>query len=66
METLIRVVAFVGAIVVGTAAVVALKNDWATPGIENHVTKLLLALMAIGCVFAILGAAKLLPVGGGT
>lgn len=43
-------IALVGAIVVGVTALVQLKNDWAARGIDAAVTKILLGLMALGCV----------------
>jgi hypothetical protein len=46
--------ALIGAIVVGTTTTIQLRNDWSTPGLDNHVTKLLLGLMAFGCVLVIL------------
>ena len=49
-----RAIAVVGAIVVGIAAVYAVKQDWKTPGLDLMVSKLLLALMAAGCIIVIL------------
>ena len=46
--------ALVGALVVGITTTVQLKNDWTSTGWDNQVTKLLLALMALGCVFVLL------------
>ena len=46
--------ALIGALVVGITTTVQLKNDWKSVGMDNQVTKLLLALMAIGCVFVLL------------
>lgn len=53
-----RVIAFVLSIIVGVSATIALRNDWKATGLDNNVTKLLLGLMAFGCVivfFATLG-----------
>jgi hypothetical protein len=55
-----RGLAFVAAIVVGCTAFVQLKNDWAAHGLDAAVTKVLLGLMALGCVFALLAAAHIL------
>lgn len=58
MEMAERGIALVGAIVVGIFALIALKDDWKTTGLDNNTTKLLLGLMAFGCVlvfFAALG-----------
>jgi hypothetical protein len=57
-----RGVAFAGAILVGVTAIVQLKNDWAARGLDADVTKLLLGLMAFGCVLALLAALKILGV----
>ncbi|MDQ6826596.1 MAG: hypothetical protein M3Z14_05270 [Candidatus Eremiobacteraeota bacterium] len=55
-----RIIAILGALVVGGSATVALKNDWRTPGIENQVFKLMLGLLALGCVLALLAAVGIL------
>ena len=57
-----RGVAFFGAILVGVTAIVQLKNDWAARGLDADVTKLLLGLMAFGCVLALLAAVNVLGV----
>ena len=49
-----------GALVVGITAVIQLKNDWAARGIDASVTKILLGLMALGCVLALLAAVNVL------
>jgi hypothetical protein len=55
-----RGAAFLGAIAVGVSAIVQLKNDWKARGLDADVTKLLLGLMAFGCVLALLAAANVL------
>jgi len=45
-----RGVALIGAIVVGVFALIALKDDWHAKGLDNNTTKLLLGLMAFGCI----------------
>jgi hypothetical protein len=57
-----RGIALVGAILVGVTAIVQLKNDWAAHGLDASVTKLLLGLMAFGCVLALLAAVNVLGV----
>lgn len=52
MESLERIIAIVGGIVVCVVALYALKIDWKTPGLENQVFKLMLALLALGAVIA--------------
>jgi len=51
-----KVVAVIGAILVGSTASVALRNDWRTPGLENQVFKLMLGLLALGAVLAFFAA----------
>ena len=51
-----RGIALVGAIVVGVFALIALKEDWKTTGLDNNTTKLLLGLMAFGCVLVFFAA----------
>jgi hypothetical protein len=56
-------IAFVLAIVVGGTTSFQLYKDWGTRGLDNNVTKLLLGLMAFGCVLVILACFGVL--GGG-
>jgi hypothetical protein len=51
-----RSVALIGAIVVGAFALLALKDDWKATGLDNNTTKLLLGLMAFGCVMVFFAA----------
>jgi hypothetical protein len=51
-----RGIALVGAIVVGAFALIALKDDWKATGLDNNTTKLLLGLMAFGCVLVFFAA----------
>ena len=55
-----RTVAAVGSVIVFVVAAIALKNDWKTPGIENHVFKIMLALLAIGGIVAFLAGIDVL------
>ena len=57
-------VALVAAIVVAVTTSVQLRNDWRSRGLDNEVTKLLLGLMAFGCVLVILAAVGILGGGG--
>ena len=57
METVAIVeksIAFVFAFVVGGTTTLQLRNDWHSKGLDNLVTKILLGLMAFGCVLVIL------------
>jgi hypothetical protein len=49
-------IALIGSIVVGVFALLALKADWKTTGLDNSVTKILLGLMAFGCVLVFFAA----------
>lgn len=49
-----HVLAVIGGIVVFLVASNALRNDWKTPGMDNHVFKLMLGLLAVGGVLAAL------------
>jgi ammonia channel protein AmtB len=51
-----RSVALIGAIVVGVFASIALKEDWKAKGLDNNTTKLLLGLMAFGCIMVFFAA----------
>ncbi len=52
----LRLIALIGAIVVGGIAAFALYQDRKAPGLDNNVTKLLLGLMVFGCVLVVLAA----------
>jgi len=58
-----RGLALIGAIVVGVTTTIQVKNDWKNNFLDDRVTKLLLGLMAFGCllvllaVFGVLGPA---------
>ena len=51
-----RGTALIGAIIVGAFALIALKEDWHAEGLDNNTTKLLLGLMAFGCVMVFFAA----------
>jgi len=51
-----RGTALIGAIIVGVSASIALKEDWHAKGLDNATTKLLLGLMAFGCVMVFFAA----------
>jgi hypothetical protein len=54
-STIEKGIAFVLALVVGSTTSFQLYKDWSTTGLDNQVTKLLLGLMAFGCILVILG-----------
>jgi F0F1-type ATP synthase membrane subunit c/vacuolar-type H+-ATPase subunit K len=55
-----RIGAVAGGIVVGVVAFYALYKDWSTPGLENHVFKLMLLLLGFGAILAILAGINVL------
>ncbi len=58
-----KIFAGIAALVIGVCAIIALRNDWKTTGLDNNVTKLLLGLMAFGCVLVLVAAFGILPRG---
>jgi hypothetical protein len=65
LATIEKVVAFIGALVVFTFALIGLKGEWHKNGLDDNVTKVLLGLMAFGCVLVVLASFGVLPRGGG-
>jgi hypothetical protein len=61
-----KIVAGVAAVLIGVLALKALKNEWKATGLDDNVTKLLLGLMALGCVLVLVAAFGILPRGGGS
>lgn len=61
--TLEKGLALILALVVGGTTSVQLFRDWGSAGLDNQVTKILLGLMAFGCVLVVLAAVGVL--GGG-
>jgi len=61
LDVILRVVAFVGAVIVGLSALMSLQAEWPKKGLDDHVTKVMLALLTLGCVIVILVAFGFLP-----
>jgi hypothetical protein len=59
-----KIVAFVGALIVFTFALIGLRGEWPKNGLDDNVTKLLLGLMAFGCILVVLACFGVLPRGG--
>jgi hypothetical protein len=51
--TLQRTIAIMGGIIVAIVSGKALYDDWKTPGMENHVFKIMLGLLCLGALIAI-------------
>ena len=60
-----KVVAFIGALVVFFFACVGLRGEWHKTGLDDNVTKVLLGLMAFGCILVVLACFGILPHTGG-
>ena len=61
IDVILRVVAFVGAVIVGLSALMSLQAEWPKKGLDDQVTKVMLALLALGCVIVILVAFGFFP-----
>lgn len=60
-----HIIAVAGGIVVFFAAAISLKNDWNAGGLDGNLTKIMLALMAFGCLLSIGAALGILGPKGG-
>ena len=61
LDVVLRIVAFAGAVIVGLSALMSLQAEWPKKGLDDHVTKVMLALLALGCVIVILVAFGIFP-----
>jgi len=52
----LRILAVIGAIVVGISAVTSLLGEWNKTGLDDHVSKVMLGLLTLGCIIVILAA----------
>ena len=53
-------IALILALVVGGTTSVQLYRDWSSTGLDNQLTKILLGLMAFGCILVLLAATGVL------
>ncbi len=51
-----RIIALVGAFVVAGCALTSLRAEWKKTGLDDHVTKIMLALLTVGCIVVVLVA----------
>ena len=56
-------IALVFALLVGATTTIQLRNDWRSKGLDNTVTKLLLGLMAFGCLLVVLASLGVIGAG---
>jgi uncharacterized membrane protein YdjX (TVP38/TMEM64 family) len=61
LDVVLRIAAFVGAVVVGLSALTSLIAEWPKKGLDDHVTKVMLALLTLGCIIVILVAFGIFP-----
>ncbi|HXN09296.1 MAG TPA: hypothetical protein VN860_06505, partial [Candidatus Acidoferrales bacterium] len=54
----LRMIALFGAIIVAVGALLGLRSEWKKNELEDHVTKIMMVLLTIGCVFVILVALR--------
>jgi hypothetical protein len=54
----LRTIALFGAIIVGVYALLGLRSEWKKHELEDQVTKIMMVLLTIGCVFVILVALR--------
>ncbi|HLW38679.1 MAG TPA: hypothetical protein VKR99_09645 [Candidatus Eremiobacteraceae bacterium] len=51
-----RIIAFIGAIVVAVSALTSLRAEWKKTNLDDHVTKIMLILLTVGCVIVVIVA----------
>jgi len=51
-----RTIAFIGALVVAAAALTSLRAEWKKTNLDDHITKIMLALLTLGCIIVIVVA----------
>jgi putative copper export protein len=61
LDLMLRLIAFVGAVIVGLSALLSLQAEWPKKHLDDQVTKVMLALLALGCVIVILVSFGFLP-----
>lgn len=49
-----RIIAGVGAVVVGWSALTSLRSEWPKTELDDHVTKVMLILLTLGCILVLL------------
>ena len=60
-----KIIALIGAVIVFVFAIIGLRGEWRKTGLDDNVTKVLLGLMAFGCILVLLASFGVLPRGGG-
>ncbi len=52
----LKIIALIGAFVVGIAALAGLRSEWKKTELEDQVTKVMMILLTVGCIFVVLVA----------
>jgi NADH:ubiquinone oxidoreductase subunit 6 (subunit J) len=61
MEHVEKIVAIIGAVVVAVFSIISLRGEWRKTGLDDIVTKGLLSLLVLGCIFVVLAGFGVLP-----
>lgn len=56
LDHILKLIALVGAVIVGVTALVALRSEWKKTELEDQVTKIMMVLLTVGCIFVVLVA----------
>ena len=56
LDHILKIIALIGAIVVGVTALAALRTEWKKTELEDQVTKIMMVLLTVGCIFVVLVA----------
>jgi hypothetical protein len=56
LDNILRAIALIGAVVVAVVALTALRAEWKKTGLDDNVTKVMMILLTIGCIFVALVA----------
>jgi adenine/guanine phosphoribosyltransferase-like PRPP-binding protein len=56
LDHILKLIALVGAVIVGVTALVALRAEWKKTELEDQVTKIMMVLLTVGCIFVVLVA----------
>jgi adenine/guanine phosphoribosyltransferase-like PRPP-binding protein len=56
LDHILKLIALFGAVIVGVTALVALRTEWKKTALEDQVTKIMMILLTVGCIFVVLVA----------
>ncbi len=56
LNLVLRGIALIGALIVGATALIVLRAEWRKTALEDHVTKIMMVLLTVGCVEVVLVA----------